>query len=182
MNDLQTLRSRDLFLHFEAWQAPNQLSDISDSPKVKKLKHSLSAYNILGQELSELLAEAMRMKDHMHQELDTIQVSTHKLRKSEYITTITEFSQPAQSWLISWHHLECYFSKLEVTRDYLAQLSDTSGLHSQKSPLLRRSRRYNLRIPADRVEVGLMYARIILELMGEYHSIQKLGVIEQLQS
>ena len=182
MDDLQTLRIRDLFLHLEVWQAPNQLFDISDSLKVKKLTHNLTQYRILGQELSELLAEAMRMKDYMRQELDTIPVSLHKLQKPEFINAIANVSQHAQSWLISWHHLECYFSKLEVTREYLAQLSDTSGLYTQKPPILRRSRRYNLRIPADRVEVGLMYARIFLELLGMYHSIQKLGVVEQLQS
>lgn len=87
----------------------------------------------------------------------------------------------AQAWLVSWHHLDCYFTRMDVTRDCLTQLSDTSILNEQTSPILRRSRWYNLRVPADRLEVGLMFARIILELLGFYNSVVKLGVMKQLQ-
>ena len=150
--------------------------------KVKRLDHHLSSYEILGQELSELIAEAMQMRDQIHKDLDTIPVSAQMLQNPGIRTAIADNSSHGQAWLISWHHLECYFTKLEVTRDYLSQLSNTSGLSEREPPLLRRSRRYNLRIPADRVEVGLMFARILLELLGEYNSTQKLGIIAQLQS
>ena len=166
----------------EVWKAPNCSLTFANSLKVKKLEHNLSPHEILGQELSELIAEAMRIRDQIHKDLDTILVSTQKLQNPGIKTAIADNSPHGQSWLISWHHLECYFTKLEVTRDYLSQLSNTSGLSKQEPPLLRRSRRYNLRIPADRVEVGLMYARILLELLGEYNSTQKLGIIAQLQS
>ena len=122
------------------------------------------------------------MRNQIHKGLDTIPVSTQKVQKSRLKTAIADSLPNVQSWLISWHHLGCYFTKLEVTRDYLSQLSNTSGLSKQTPPLLRRSRRYNLRIPTDRVEVGLMYARILLELLGEYNSTQKLGIIAQLQN
>lgn len=161
---------------------PNHSLTFANSLKVKKLEHNLSPYEILGQELSELIAEAMRMRDQIHKDLDNIPVSTQKLQNPRIKTAIADKSPHGQSWLISWHHLECYFTKLEVTRDYLSQLSNTLGLSKRELPLLRRSRRYNLRVPADRVEVGLMYARILLKLLGSYNSTQKLGVIAQLQS
>lgn len=79
--------------------------------------------------------------------------------------------------------LIAYRTKLEVTRGYLNQLSNTSGLsNKQELPLLRRSKRYKLRIPEGRVEVGLMYARSLLELLDKYNSTRKLDIIEQLQS
>ena len=64
----------------EVWKAPDCSLTSANSLKVKKLKHSLSDSEILGQELSELLAEAMRMKDQIHKDLDTIPVSTKKLQ------------------------------------------------------------------------------------------------------
>lgn len=79
VEDIENQRFRDVFLHLEAGKALNCLITLADASKVKKLEHSLGPYEILGQELSELLAEAMRMRVQIHKDPDTIPVSTYKL-------------------------------------------------------------------------------------------------------
>ena len=80
MEDIEKKRVRDVHLHMEVLKARNCSLTLANSLKVKRLEHSLSPYEILGQELSELIAEAMRMRDQIHKDLDTIPVRTQKLQ------------------------------------------------------------------------------------------------------
>ena len=83
---------------------------------------------------------------------------------------------------MSWHHLECYFSRMDVTETYLAQLSDTRDLPKLEPPYVRRSKELSLRVDSERVEIGLICARMAIEMLAMYKRPRKLGIIQSLTS
>ena len=83
---------------------------------------------------------------------------------------------------MSWHHLEAYFSRMDVTEAYLAQLHDTSQLPNQEPPHIRRCRKLNLRDDSNRVDFGQISARIIIDMLTKYKTPKRLGLIKHLTS
>ena len=83
---------------------------------------------------------------------------------------------------MSWHHLECYFSQIDVTKDYVDQLHDTRDLLKHEPPHVRRSKRLNFRNSRERVEIGQISARLIIEMLAMYRQPKKLGIIQHLTS
>ena len=71
---------------------------------------------------------------------------------------------------------------MDVTDRYLAQLKDTSKLPDQKPPYIRQSKRFSLRDERERVEIGQISARLIIEMLAEFKQPKKLGIIRHLTS
>lgn len=83
---------------------------------------------------------------------------------------------------MSWHHLDCYFSRMDVKGDYIDQLQDTSHLLKYKPPRVRRSKTLSFRDDNERVEIGQISARLIIEMLAKYEQAKKLGIIRHLTS
>ena len=83
---------------------------------------------------------------------------------------------------MSWHHLECYFSRMDVTEAYVAQLSDTSDLQLHEPPYVRQSRKLSFRDDSERVQIGEISARMVIEMLAMYKQPKKLGIIQHLTS
>ena len=83
---------------------------------------------------------------------------------------------------MSWHHLECYFSRMDVTESYVAQLHDTSHLPKHNPPHVRRSEKLSFRDDSERVAIGQISARIVIDMLAMYKQPQKLGIIRYLTS
>ena len=64
----------------------------------------------------------------------------------------------------------------------MAQLHDTSNLPSHDPPLVRQSRMFTFRDDSDRVEIGQICVRIVIEMLAKYKQPKKLGIIRHLRS
>ena len=90
----------------------------------------------------------------------------------------------AQSYLISWHFLECYITRMEVSEQYLSVLTtNSSKLGVCAGPDVRRSRVYDMKDPDQRIQFAKMAARIAIELLYQYptHRGHGTGLIRRLR-
>ena len=75
----------------------------------------------------------------------------------------------SQAYLVSWHHLEYYVSRLDVSKEYLDKLDkDTRRLQEGPRPLIKRSRRFDLTNTDHRVQFGLLVAHLLIHQMTMY--------------
>ena len=88
-----------------------------------------------------------------------------------------------QSYLISWHGLMAYVSRLDTTHEYLEQLKQGSNrLQEMKPPRVRRSRLLNLTKTQDRIELATLAARIAVEQLSRYTRNWNSGLIPRLKA
>lgn len=74
-----------------------------------------------------------------------------------------------QAYLLSWHHFECYVSRLDVTQEYLDKLDkDTARLQKGPHPLVKRSRKFELTNSDQRLEFALLAAHLLIHQMAMY--------------
>ena len=71
---------------------------------------------------------------------------------------------------------------MDVTEPYLAQLNDTSSLPNLEPPYVRQSEKLSLKDASQRVEIGRICARIVIEMLAMYKQPEKLGIIRYLTS
>lgn len=71
---------------------------------------------------------------------------------------------------------------MDVTDGYLAQLDDTSNLPKHEPPHVRQTNKLSLRIDRERVEIGQISARMVVEMLAMYKQPKKLGIIRHLTS
>ena len=71
---------------------------------------------------------------------------------------------------------------MDVTDPYLAQLHDTSSLPLLEPPYVRQSKKLSLRVESERVEIGRICARMVIEMLAMYKQPKKLGIIQYLTS
>ncbi len=62
---------------------------------------------------------------------------------------------PLQNYLVSWHHLTAYFSRLDVSRAYIDALERSDPLSDRIS--VRRSHKIDLRNPDARVTLASIF-------------------------
>ena len=71
---------------------------------------------------------------------------------------------------------------MDVTDGYLTQMKDTSQLPTQEPPYIRQSKTFSLRDESERVEIGHLSARLVIEMLAQYNQTKKLGIIRRLTS
>ena len=71
---------------------------------------------------------------------------------------------------------------MDVTDGYLTQMKDTNQLPTQEPPYIRQSNTLSLRDESERVEIGHISARLVIEMLAEYNQTKKLGIIRRLTS
>lgn len=71
---------------------------------------------------------------------------------------------------------------MDVTEAYLAQLHNTSNLPNREPPYVRQSKKLNLRVDSERVQIGQISARIVIDMLAMYNQPKKLGIIRHLKS
>ena len=71
---------------------------------------------------------------------------------------------------------------MDVTEPYLAQLHDTSNLPNREPPYVRQSKKLSLRDASERVEIGQICARMVIDMLAIYKQPKKLGIIRHLTS
>ena len=71
---------------------------------------------------------------------------------------------------------------MDITDSYLTQLKDTSQLPTQEPPYIRQTKTLSLRDERERVEIGQISARLVIEMLAEYNQPKKLGIIQHLIS
>ena len=87
-----------------------------------------------------------------------------------------------QSYLISWHGLMAYVSRLDTTQEYLEQLNrGSSRLQEMAPPRIRRSRILNLTKTQDRLDLAMIAARVAIEQLSQYSRNRESGLIERLR-
>ena len=74
-----------------------------------------------------------------------------------------------QKFLLSWHHLTCYISSLEVSDEYIEALTDSDTLpdiHPQ--PVVRRSAPLSLKKEDERVTIANILVQMAIEELKQY--------------
>ena len=71
---------------------------------------------------------------------------------------------------------------MDVTDAYVDQLHNTSDLLKHEPPYVRLSKRLNFRDDSERVEIGQISARLIIEMLAMYKRPRKLRIIRHLTS
>ena len=86
-----------------------------------------------------------------------------------------------QSYLISWHGLMAYVSRLDTTHEYLEQLNQKSNLvQKMEPPRIKRSRLLNLTKTQDRIDLATIAARIAIEQLSQYNRNRVSGLVARL--
>ena len=86
-----------------------------------------------------------------------------------------------QSYLISWHGLMAYVSRLDTTHGYLEQLNQKSTLvQRMEPPRIKRSRLLNLTETQDRIDLATIAARIAIEQLSQYNRNRLSGLVTRL--
>jgi hypothetical protein len=134
----------------------------------KRKLHNLTHDQILGQEVCHLLCKA--------------QADKNKRQKEHYIVCLVQCALergPANRWhktfLLSWHHLQAYTSRLDVSDDYLDSLAfDSKHLKGRLS--VKRTRVFNLKEPSERIQFASNTVEIILYLLGRFRSCNAIAI------
>lgn len=83
--------------------------------------------------------------------------------------TVQAIDLALQAFLISWHHLECYISRLDVSKEYLDKLNNnTTRLQEGPHPLVKRSRSFDLTKSDHRVQFAMLAAHLLIHQMTIY--------------
>lgn len=78
------------------------------------------------------------------------------------------YLQYSQEYLVSWHHLNCYISRLNISDVFLDQL--IQGDEALKShPCVKRSRIFHLKDVEDRLEFAMVVAQLAVERLTMFN-------------
>ena len=67
-----------------------------------------------------------------------------------------------QTHLISWHHTDCYFSRLDVTKKHLRQLLENKVADRPHDLNVKQSRPYDMTDHVERVEAAKAITRLLI--------------------
>jgi len=75
----------------------------------------------------------------------------------------------SQTFLLSWHHLDAYISRLDVSDAYLESLAfDSQTLDGR--PTVKRTHLLSLKDPSERIQLATHTAEILLFLLAQFRS------------
>lgn len=143
--------------------------------EVKPLNHHLTEAKLLAQQFSEMFGATLKYR--------------RVYKRKEYIMSalihlISNINPSVQAYLVSWHFLECYICRMEVTKEYLAMLQENSHkLITCLPPTVQRSRVFDMTDPAQRIHFATMAVRIGIELLYQYprHRGNGAGLVRRLR-
>ena len=74
-----------------------------------------------------------------------------------------------QKYLLSWHNLECYVSRIDITDEYLEAMSNIEDrVLLQEKPLVRRSAPLSLIDEHERVEIAMWIVQMAVAELLQY--------------
>ena len=85
-----------------------------------------------------------------------------------------------QVYLISWHHVCCYISRLDVRDSDLERLKQ-GNRHCLQGLCVKESRHFDMRNPDERIKVANFVALIAINGLAVYQSLNKSKLIGRLR-
>lgn len=141
----------------------------------KRKVHNMNFDNVLGQQVSELLGEAIR-QDNWAKPCETYTV------RAKAHAALIEMLTLTQTYLLTWHHMECYLSRLEVSQKYIHNLGQDKSKNLQKGPhpLVERSRKFYMKDHKDRRDWMLLAAHVQVEQLSKYERHYSSQLVQRL--
>ena len=85
-----------------------------------------------------------------------------------------------QVYLISWHHVHCYISRLDIPADRLIRLKE-GNRHCLEGLRVKRTRLFDMTLSHDRIQIAEAIARITIDGLKVYSPFSKNKVVQRLQ-
>ena len=85
-----------------------------------------------------------------------------------------------QTFLVSWHHVHCYISRLDIPADRLRML-EIGDRHCLRGLCVKRTNLFDMTVPEERIEIVKAIARIAIHGLRPYATYSKKHVLQRLQ-
>lgn len=85
-----------------------------------------------------------------------------------------------QIYLISWHHVLCFISRLDIQNSDLDRLKK-GDRHCLLGLCVKETRRYDMVLPEERIQVAELVALIAINGLALYQSLRKSKLIGRLR-
>ncbi|KAL9084140.1 MAG: hypothetical protein Q9159_005392 [Coniocarpon cinnabarinum] len=126
--------------------------------EIKRLTHQMQPENILGQEVASLLAAANKR----HLPIDNGGGGDQRSKRKPW----QKDDDVLTSFLVSWHHLQVYISRLTVRREFLEGIQSSSAGNIQPGSIkISRSKHYDLTDADQRIAfLGALVSVCLMDL------------------
>lgn len=153
----------DVSMKLTAWKTNKTKQEVPIVTQVytecKRKFHKKKPTQIQGQILAELLAAAIRAAD------------ITQGAKSQDMYTV---------YLISWHHVRCYISRLDIKTSDLERLK-RGDRHCLLGLCVKETRQFDMVDPEERIRVAKFVALIAINGLAVYESLKKSKLIGRLR-